>query len=342
MYVITLLGNTWGPWALVACAAVALVGAVVIYAIGAPRLSDRPRGFRAFVGFERLWVRPFMVFAYAFGALGCLALAVAAIAALVFTFDPAQLVVPIVAVVVGTAAAELLWRIACELVLLFVRLCEDVHAWRTLANESAASAVSVTHNEQPVANGAPSQPVEPAASPSQGEVEASSWAPVPGAGLEVTPLVGASMRPAASSFVEGAAPVIAAESPVLSVAPESAVFVAPMSESTSDNDENSQLHEDPFALPVEELPTVFDAATYEAYAARGAFDALPANDCGPRMVPAPESLGEWETVPVEANAPVSVSEPSLGGYGYPAWNCVCGAVGNTGAYCGQCGRPRPC
>lgn len=341
MYVIALLTNTWGPWAPAVCVAVAFVGAIVIYAVGAPRSSNRPRGLRAFVGFERLWVRPFVVFAYAFGALACLALGVAAIVALGCTLDPSQLAIPIVWAVVVIAVAELLWRIVCELVMLFVRLCEDVHGWRMQANEKTAPIAG--QDEVPTVGTVSSRPAEPAALPLHEETTAASWAPASGSGPEAAPIAGTPIQPPTASFAGPVSSGAAAPAAVLPVAPEPMVFAGAPSEAVLGDDGNLQPNEDPFALPVEELPTVFDAATYEAYAARGAFDVPPASDCGPSVAPAPESLGGWEAAPAdEANAAASAPEVALGGYGYPAWNCACGTVGNTGAYCGQCGRPRPC
>lgn len=81
-----------------------------------------------------------------------------------------------------------------------------------------------------------------------------------------------------------------------------------------------------------EIPTVFDASTYDEYASRGAFAEYEASP--EEMAPAvPVGRPDYDDA-----APTSVLPPV--GYGFPAWDCACGSRGNTGAYCGQCGCPR--
>ena len=67
---------------------------------------------------------------------------------------------------------------------------------------------------------------------------------------------------------------------------------------------------------------MFDATTYDEFASRGAF-------------------GPYEEPSGPVPAPYLVPPEETYGYGYPAWDCACGSRGNTGAFCGNCGRPRP-
>lgn len=56
--------------------------------------------------------------------------------------------------------------------------------------------------------------------------------------------------------------------------------------------------------------------------------------------PAPVTYAQPPMQPV-ASQPAPAANQTETAAGENSWNCQCGATGNTGAFCGRCGSPRP-
>lgn len=330
------------PVATVVCAGAALVAAAAICAALAPRgAAGGERGLRAFLGFKRLWVRPVVTFCYVFGACAGVSVWIGYLAVLLPSLVGAPLDQWVTALAVATffaAVFEVGLRVGCELVMLFVGLCEEGRGRTQGAETSPAPAAVVP---------APAAGAEACAN--GGVPVAGTEAPANGAGQpcrnDGMPVGGAQVRPngaVPASFAErtrvmpavGEVPV----APAVQVAPPP----APMAPAVPVPREPEPVAPPEAPGPVDETafgPTVFDAQSYAAYVEQGFAEA----SWSEAEQPFAEAACDRSAQPAVADEPpaeVDVPRPAPRGFGFPPWNCACGSVGNTGAYCGHCGRPR--
>lgn len=290
-------GDT-GMLVLAVCALVTLAVAIVLYLLCSPRSvgnnANGARGFRAFLSFDKLCLRSMVRFFYLLGAVGGVVLFIGMVV-LMLTGRVAlygYLSVP------ATCAIVFACIVAYEIVLRAA--CELVFALCRMADDVACLRAGTQE-----AGEGDCASEQPGSTPCKAVAVDSDAVPV---GQPVPTVLPTQPMPVSDTPKVAADPIVEQ--------------VAPMDEEPSVE----------ASAAYGEIPTVFDASTYDEYASRGAFAEYEASPEGtaPTMPVGRPDYGDA--------APTSVLPPV--GYGFPAWDCVCGSRGNTGAYCGQCGCPR--
>ncbi len=310
-----------GTVALAVWAVLTLIAAIVLYAVCPPKTkASEPRGFRAFLSLDHHCAASVTRFLYLLGSVGGLTFLVASVVVLFmggYVEPPIGYLVALVAVV---AVFEVLLRIACELVVLVVAMAENTAALRVGVDGLATEA-----------SRAPQEGASPEVVQLMGELGAQVEAlarTVAGVAAPQLPVVEAAAVEAPQEPRQPERPE-PAEEPSAPVADNvvGVTYVAqpiaqPEGVAAETTEVLVEVAQPPMTARYEEIPAVFDATTYDEYASRGAFEPY-------------EELVE-EVPPTYMDSPAEVY-----GYGYPAWDCPCGSRGNTGAFCGNCGRPRP-
>lgn len=312
-----------GAVVLAVWAAVTLLAAVVLYVLCPPKAkASGPRGVRSFFSFDRRCMVSATRFVYLFGSVGGLTFLAASVVVLFFLGNYAEPPVGYLAALVAVVAVfEVLLRIVCELVVAVARMAEDTAALRDGVDGLASHVSQLSCDRGSLSAEAERLVGELGAQVGAlaAHVAATAVAASPSQPAEVPAEEPPRAPQASGDAEEPPSPVAGGAQDV----PHGAGAVAPGSFGPEAAGAPVETAQPPAAgIRYEEIPAVFDATTYDEFASRGAF-------------------GPYEEPSGPVPAPYLVPPEETYGYGYPAWDCACGSRGNTGAFCGNCGRPRP-
>ncbi len=332
-----------GTVALVVWAVVTLVASVALYVACPSQVKPSgPRGPRAFFALDRLCAASVVRLLYLVGAVGGLLFFIASVVVLFMGGYVEPPVGYVAALLALTVVYEAVLRIVCELVMLAFRLSEGVAALRDdvagLSTRVSQMADVSSDGVERMAGGA--------------NVVADALAPLSACVPALLKALSEGSIPRSSA---GGADACGSDGQTGDGAPDEGAVLCPAQAGLpvgQDAEVVAEVAEPPMAVRYEEIPAVFDATTYDEYASRGAFGpyAVPEEEVAvpvevaipPQWPDAPAVYERLSEVP-ESGALDSYAPEPAGriGYGFPAWDCVCGSLGNTGAFCGNCGRPRP-
>lgn len=345
-----ILFDVWGalkgldPAVAVVMAAVSLIASVVLYATLVAQPCRSGGGVRAFLRFERLAVGPILRFAYVLGAAAALVFGVAAgvlagIEAFADGGAPAAALAGAKALAV-LAVAQVALRVALELPMMAVNLCDDVRALREAISDRSSAPVQAP------------EPVHAPAAAAPSPALASGGCAPQSAGLRVTKVDQGQDEDLESKAVgvpvarqPGAArPARTAQTAETRWAPEPEPESQRRRSAQGAGRRWQAADAEPAEGPVGVAPTPSGFAPVEAEVDEVAGPQGPGVEAWAgysREVPI-DDVAAWDALVVDETT-VLGEEPEPESPPRAArilWDCPCGSRGNEGAYCGHCGLPR--
>ena len=358
--------------ALAICLAATLAVSAVVTVASRPRAAAAPsRGLAGFLAFEKICFVGVARFVYAFLAVGCLVFSLAggAVYLVNLGFGTPASIACALGTVASAAAFELALRMVFEVAVLLVRALERL-AEKPLAPAAQAPAYLAAPQAQHPASPAPGRHAAPAAQavsaprPHVAAPEPAEPAPVPSKPAEAHPVHQARpeevvVRPRAHHVpARPEGPAAGEEGLPHDPAVEFGAQVVEDEMPGRPFRPTDDMTFDDCGPDPEPEPVVEPAAEPEPEAS---FEPVPSLE--PDQAPEPVREPSYEDVDVEAElrdraalraerrarrearsedalAPAPAGEPRVE-RAPTGWDCACGSLGNTGAYCGYCGTPRP-
>lgn len=330
---------------LLTCAVLTILLTILVCALGFPR--ERPwaqGGVKAFLNFDRLIVAPIVKFLSVLVAVGLVVFLIgglvhfcasAASSGLASYMDAGQWVLLVLVALVALVVLEIATRLFFELAMLSVKLVENVIAIRRRLDEGAELRAYAPVDAAAPANPDPAAPAGTAATGAgMGGASAATW--YGEAGQQDAYAAGWAQQGGYAAHADRVAayppePVAVARAPQPPAGwQDDASYEGQDAAYAYGQDEGAYA---PYADAYDDVAQAgYDGASYE-----GAYDDAAPADHGaaptPTTVMAP-SAGSTTSLPSSGGQAQDVTDAG-------SWDCACGARGNVGNFCGQCGSPRP-